>query len=142
METALIYSYIGQTVCTTDRGNDVAGHLKTHQGIGQSPVGRLQVSSGPVRKAQDSAWDRTPEVVIHGQEIERPPGVSYGGWHIAENLGPVGMCRCYRHRQGPKFLFVNDDHPSRRYTRVRHGFEPPFGIPQSGLAGLQLADIQ
>jgi hypothetical protein len=62
-EATLVNPYIGQAINAADCGNDVAGHLKTNQGLGQGSVGCLQVSTRPVCKPQERSWDGAPEMI-------------------------------------------------------------------------------
>jgi hypothetical protein len=81
-------------------------------------------------------------MVVLGYEVERSPGVCHGLWHIAPSHGQSGTENGDRTRETAKLLFVHDDHlgwGSRSLTHVCGRVQPPFGVPQSLLNGLELA---
>ena len=89
-ETALRDPYIGQHDRATDRIGGVPGLLQARHAIGIRPVRRLEVPARPGGEPQKPRRPSAGQMVVLGCDLERPPSVRHGPWHIATGQGQSG----------------------------------------------------
>ena len=106
--------------------------------VGIRPVRGLEIPARPGGESQEPRCRAAPEVVILGDEVERPPGVAHGAGHDRPRPGPARPGRWRSRRQAPELLVVHDDHLRWRGRSVALGPRPscpatarrPAGAPR------------